>query len=496
MIRCIRHVSAVGLLLLVALLANASRVQVLNSEEYGANPANRRHALAHWAQPRGDIYAGGVRLTGSVDTGEGLRYERTYEQGALYAPVTGFASQSYGTTMLEDTEDASLSGRDPRLAPLPLWGELTRSPQPGAQVHTTIEPRLQEAGYAGLRGRKGAVVALDPATGRILALVSAPGYDPRELAGNSPKVRAAWQRLLADPDQPLLNRATRQTYPPGSTFKVVTAAAALSSGVVEDIDAPTVSPSPYNLVGTRTLLRNESAGCADAPLHTAFVVSCNTVFAKLGASVGTEEMARTAAAFGFDDEGLRIPAPVLPSHFGSRMDAAQVALSAIGQFDTRATPLQMASVAATVANGGIRMRPYLVDRIADRSGETVTQTRPEALGGPVVDGYTAQRLQEMMADTVRVGTGRRAAVPGALVGGKTGTAQHGVDNSRKPYAWFVSWAKAPDDRVARVAVAVVVEDAEARRSDISGGGSAAPIARAVMKAALADGEGEPGRDRR
>ncbi|MQY13691.1 Penicillin-binding protein A [Streptomyces sp. RB5] len=484
MIRCIRHVAAFSLLLLLALLANAARVQVLHSAEYDANPANRRAAIARWGQPRGDIWAGGERLTGSVDTGEGLRYERTYPDGELYAPVTGYASQLYGTTMLEDTEDAALSGRDTRLAPLPLWGELTRSLQPGGQVHTTIEPAAQRAGYAGLRGRKGAVVALEPSTGRILALVSSPSYDPGLLSGNSARVKTAWRRLLADPRQPLLNRAIRQTYPPGSTFKIVTAAAALDTGVVTDIDAPTRTPSPYNLVGTRHLLRNESAGCADAPLREAFAVSCNTVFAKLGATVGTPEMARTAAAFGFDDEGPRIPSPALGSVFGDTMDAAQVALSSIGQFDTRATPLQMASVAATVANGGIRMRPYLVDEITDGDGDVVARGRPEPLGGPVVPGYVARLLQQMMVDTVTGGTATRAAIPGALVGGKTGTAQHGVDNSRKPYAWFVSWAQAPDDSLPAVAVAVVVEDAEARRSDISGGGSAAPIARAVMEAAL------------
>ncbi|MEV6105210.1 penicillin-binding protein 2 [Streptomyces sp. NPDC051940] len=484
MIRCIRHVAAFGLLLLLALLVNASRIQVFHAEDYGDNPANRRNAIARWGQPRGDIYAGGVRLTGSVDTGEGLRYERTYLEGELFAPVTGYASQLYGTTMLEAAEDAALSGRDSRLAPLPLWGDLTRKLQPGAQIHTTVDPRLQRAGYEALGGRKGAVVAIEPATGRILALVSSPSYDPGVLSGNSSRVTEAWEGLLADPGQPLLNRATRQTYPPGSTFKVVTAAAALNTGIVGNIDAPTRTPSPYNLVGTRTLLRNEASGCADAPLRDAFTASCNTVFAKLGAMVGTPEMARTATAFGFNDDGLKIPSPVLPSVFGDDMDAAQVALSSIGQFDTRATPLQMASVAATVANGGIRMRPYLVDRIADGDGETVAENRPEAVGGPVMHGFTAELLQEMMVDTVQGGTGTRAAIEGAVVGGKTGTAQNGVDNSRKPYAWFVSWAKSPDDQVPRVAVAVVVEDAEARRADISGGGSAAPVAREVMIAAL------------
>ncbi|WP_181788798.1 peptidoglycan D,D-transpeptidase FtsI family protein [Streptomyces phytophilus] len=483
MIRNTRIAAACSLLLFLALLLGAARVQVLNAPEYDHNPANRRHALERYAQPRGDIYAAGRRLTGSADTRQGLRYERSYTDGRLYAPVTGFASQLYGATLLEDAEDRVLAGTDGRLAPLPLWGDLTRSRQPGGQVHTTVVPAVQKAAFRGLRGRKGAVVALEPATGRVLALVSSPGYDPALLSGNSPATTLAWDRLADDPAQPLLNRAIRQTYPPGSTFKVITAVAALESGVVTDIDAPTRTPSPYRLIGSTTLLRNESSGCADAPLREAFAESCNTVFAKLGATVGTERIVETAEAFGFNDGGLSLPSPVLPSHVNTRMDPAQVALSAIGQYDTRATPLQMARVAATIANGGRSMRPYLVDRLADAGGETVARTRPAYEETPMNPG-TAALLRQMMIDAVTGGTGGLAAVDGLTVGGKTGTAQHGVDNSESPYAWFISWAQKPRTAVPGVAVAVVVEDAEADRADISGGGSAAPVARGVMRAAL------------
>ncbi|GAA1499743.1 penicillin-binding transpeptidase domain-containing protein [Streptomyces synnematoformans] len=482
MIRNTRIAAGCSLLLFLALLLGAARVQVLKAPEYDANPANRRQALERYAQPRGDIYAAGRRLTGSTDTRQGLRYERSYPDGRRYAAVTGFASQLYGSTLLEDTEDGILAGTDPRLAPLPLWGDLTRGRRPGGQVHTTVVPAVQKAAFRGLRGRKGAVVALEPATGRVLALVSSPGYDPALLSGNSPATTLAWDRFLADPAQPLLNRAIRQTYPPGSTFKVITAVAALESGVVTDVDAPTRTPNPYRLIGSTTLLRNESSGCADAPLREAFAQSCNTVFAKLGATVGTARIVATAEAFGFN-EGLEIPSPVLPSHVSTRMDPAQVALSAIGQYDTRATPLQMARVAATVAAGGRTMRPYLVERLADADGETVARTRPEA-GEPVMSPGTAALLRQLMIDAVSDGTGGLAAIDGVTVGGKTGTAQHGVDNSERPYAWFVSWAQRPGTAVPEVAVAVVVEDAEADRADISGGGSAAPIARGVMRAAL------------
>ncbi|WP_419997763.1 peptidoglycan D,D-transpeptidase FtsI family protein [Streptomyces boninensis] len=485
MIRCTRHTAAFSLLLLLALLAGAARVQVVQSESYDDNPGNRRPQIARWSQPRGDIYIGDRPVTGSTDTRQGLRYERSYSAGDLYAPVTGHASQGYGATGLESAEDDLLSGADNRLAPIPFWHEITRSLRPPGDVYTTIDPALQRVAYDRLAGRKGAVVALQPRTGRILALVSSPSYDPQQLSSNGRGTTAAWRRLTRDDDQPLLNRAIRQTYPPGSAFKVVTAAAALERGVVGDIDAPTRTPSPYRLTGSNTLLRNASGGCADAPLRDAFAASCNTVFAKLGAEVGGEALAATARAFGFnaDQDELELPSPALPSVFATRQDAAQVSLSAIGQYETRATPLQMAEVAAAVANGGQRMRPYLVERITDGDGDTVEATRPE-VAGSAMRPMTAQLLQQMMVDVVERGTGKRAAIKGAVVGGKTGTAQHGVENSATPYAWFISWAKGREGDAPDVAVAVVVEDAEAHRAEISGGGSAAPIAREVIKAAL------------
>lgn len=285
-----------------------------------------------------------------------MRYERTYPQGPLYAPVTGFASQLYGTTFLEHAEDAVLSGTDPMLAPFPLWNDTRRSQNPGGNVVTTLNRYAQEAAYRGLGSRKGAVAAIEPATGRILALVSTPSYDPSELSGNSEAVTSAWARLNGDPEKPMLNRAVRQTYPPGSTFKVVTAAAALDAGVVTDLDAPTDSPDPYRLPGTTTRLTNEGDGCADASLRAAFEWSCNTVFAKLGVDVGAADMTATAQAFGFNDTRLRIPFTAAPSTFDTSVDRAQLALSSIGQYNTRATPLQMAMVAAAVADGGSRGR--------------------------------------------------------------------------------------------------------------------------------------------
>ncbi|MEW2122753.1 penicillin-binding transpeptidase domain-containing protein [Streptomyces sp. NPDC087866] len=485
MIRYIRHAAAFCLLLLVALLANAARVQVFEADELDDNPANRRTAITRYDEPRGNILVDGRPVTGSENTGEQLAYERTYRYGPLYAPVTGYASQTYGTTFIENAEDEILSGTDPLLAPLPLWGEVSRSRQPGGDVVTTVRDAMQRAAYEGLGNRRGAVAAVEPATGRVLALVSTPSYDPERLSGTGSSATDAWRQLNAADSKPMLNRAIRQTYPPGSTFKIVTAAAALDAEVVTDPDAETDTPSPYVLPGTSTVLPNESRGCEKASLADAIRVSCNTVMAHLGVEVGLDGMVAAAERFGFNDTGLRVPSGVAKSNFDTEMTDDQLAQSSIGQFDTTATPLQMAMVAAAVANGGELMYPHLVERTTKHDGSTVHTTGSRSYHR-AMNPMTAMRLRQMMVDVVQDGTGTNAAIDGATVGGKTGTAQHGVDNSDLPYAWFISWAQADGAARPAVAVAVVVEDAEADRADISGGGSAAPIARAVMEAALED----------
>ncbi len=484
MIRYIRWCAYFCALLLVALLVNVGRVQVWESAGYGANPANKRPAIERYAEPRGDITVDGRPVTGSRDSRQLLRYERTYKNGPLYAPVTGFASQTYGTSLLERTEDPVLSATDPGLSAFPLWYELSRGRPGGGDAVTTIRASMQLAAYAGLAGKRGAVAAVEPATGRILALVSSPSYDPAVLSGTGPKVKEAWEKLNADPAKPMLNRALRETYPPGSTFKIVTAAAALDAGVVSDVDAPTETPDPYPLPGTSTLLPNAGTGCADASMADAVQWSCNTVMAKIGVQVGLRGMTEAARRFGFNDAGLRVPAWVSRSNFDTDMSPDQLALSSIGQFNTKATPLQMAMVAAAVANGGELKAPYLVDRTTQDDGDPVRRADQRSLGRAMTP-LTARRMQELMVKVVESGTGRNAAIPGAVVGGKTGTAQHGVGNAGTPYAWFISWAGPRGGRPPAVAVAVVVEDASAVRGDISGNGAAAPIARAVMEAALA-----------
>ncbi|MBT2482285.1 penicillin-binding transpeptidase domain-containing protein [Streptomyces sp. ISL-94] len=486
MIRYIRWCAYFCAALLVALLVNTARVQLWESAAYGANPANKRPAIERYAEPRGDILVEGRPVTGSRDSGQLLRYERTYKNGPLYAPVTGYSSQTYGTSSIERAEDAILSGTDPGLSAFPLWYELSRGRPAGGNAATTIRAGVQRAAYTGLAGKRGAVAALEPATGKILALVSSPSYDPGELSGTGTRVKEAWARLNADPAKPMLNRALRETYPPGSTFKIVTAAAALDAGVVTDVDAPTETPDPYPLPGTSTLLPNAATGCQDASMAEAVQWSCNTVMAKIGVRVGLRGMVEAAQRFGFNDDGLRVPAWVSRSNFDTDMSQDQLALSSIGQFNTKATPLQMAMVAAAVANGGELKAPYLVDRTTQDDGSPVRRGVQRSLGW-AMSPATALRLQELMEKVVENGTGKNAAIPGAVVGGKTGTAQHGVGNAGTPYAWFISWAKAEGAPLPAVAVAVVVEDAAADRGDISGNLAAAPIARAVMEAALPGG---------
>jgi cell division protein FtsI/penicillin-binding protein 2 len=355
----------------------------------------------------------------------------------------------------------------------------------GGNVVTTLSGKAQEAAFKGLGDKKGAVAAIDPKTGKILALASTPSYDPSSFAGYSAKDEKAWVALEKDKDKPKLNRALRETYPPGSTFKVVTAAAALEYGEVDDIDAATDTPEPYILPGTRTPMVNHASGCKNASLNEAMRVSCNSVFAKLGDDVSRDKMVEMAEKFGFNNPEIDTPVRAASSVYDKNMSRDGNAQSSIGQFNTAATPLQMAMVTAAIANDGRLMKPYMIDKLVSPNLDVIQQNDPEEMSRPI-SPKNAQLLQQMMENVVENGTGSNAAISGVQVGGKTGTAQHGENNSKNPYAWFISYAK--DDNGSPVAVAVVVEDSNARRDDISGGGLAAPIAKAVMKAVLDEQE--------
>lgn len=481
-----RRAAGFCLLLLSALLGNATWVQGFEADRYDRMEGNRRPLIARYQEPRGDILVAGRPVTGSPRMPSDLGYGRSYTDPQLYAPVTGHASRSHGASSIEEVEDDVLSGTDPRLGAWSVLTAITRERVPGGDVATTIVPAAQRAAFEGLvkAGSKGAVAALDPTTGAILALVSTPSWDPGTLGGTDGAARESRAALDADPDRPMLDRALRESYPPGSTFTVVTAAAALTSGTVTDVNAPTNSPNPYRLPDTVISSGTDASPCRDASLRRALSVSCDTVFAKLGADMGADVIRGQADAFGFDDARLRVPVAVSPSVFPANPDRPRTALAAIGRFDTRATPLQMAMVAAGVAHDGEVMHPYLVDRLTRDDGSTIERTVRRPMRHAVTPAV-ARRLRTMMEDAVASGTGTGARIAGAIVGGKGATAQHGAEDPAMPYAWFIAYAKASAYARPAVAVAVVVEDDVTGRADVTGSGPAAPIARAVMSAVLA-----------
>lgn len=477
--RPIRRIAFVLTLMLLALLVNVTVIQVVLADDYRDRPGNQRILLQEYGRERGPILVGPDPAARSVETGNTLRYLRTYSNGPLFAPVTGFYSLVYGATGLERTENRILTGQSP-LFVVDRIEQLFAGRQPvGGAVSTTLDERAQRAAFNGLRGKRGAVVAIEPSTGRILASVQSPSFDPNILSSHDPaSIREYYAALEADPDQPLLNRPIVSLNPPGSTFKLVTAAAALASGRFTP-DTLIPGPRTYQLPLSTKKIRNWN-GQACGPggmvtLRRALEISCNTAFAWLGNELGADALRSQAQVFGFDT-GFQIPLRAATSRFPEDPDPPQTAMSAIGQFDVRATALQMAMVTAAIGNGGRTMVPYLVQEIRGPDLAIVQTTEPEEFNIAMSALHAAQ-LTEMMVGVVEDGTGSNVQIPGVRVGGKTGTAQTGNDNPA--VAWFVAMAPAQSPRVA---VAVVVEDAGA--AEVSGNALAAPIARAVIEAVL------------
>jgi peptidoglycan glycosyltransferase len=326
-------------------------------------------------------------------------------------------------------------------------------------------------------------VAVEPATGKILAMVSTPGFDPNTLATHdTTAANAAYQQLLAADGDPLINKTTSENYPPGSTFKLVTAAAALESGAYTP-ESVLSAPDVYTLPGTRTTLPNFGGSSCGANQQTtladALRISCNTAFASLGVDLGDDAIREQAEKFGFDQTDLTVPMRVAASRYPEDLNDAQTALSAIGQESVRATALQMAMVASAIANGGTLMTPYLVQTVRTANLDVVSEADPTELS-QAVSAATAQQLTDMMIGVVQSGSGTSAQISGVQVAGKTGTAQTGVEGD-SPHAWFTGFAPADDPQVA---VAVIVEHGGSVGSEATGGRVAAPIAKAVMEAVI------------
>lgn len=469
--RPIRRVAAFLMILFLALMANATFSNVVRSGPLTDNPNNRRVRDAEFGADRGDILVGNTPVAASKPVTDQFKFQRSYPHGSLYATVTGHYSY-FGSTGLEQAYRGELAGTSDAQFLQRLVNLATGTRPRGASIETTLDARAQQAAAKALGNRPGAVVAIDYRTGEIRALASSPTYDPNALATHDlGALKTQAEALEADPQRPLANRAVREIFPPGSTFKLVVSAAALDAGLTPEstVDAPT----SLRLPGSTSVLNNAGdCGGTTITLTQALATSCNTAYANLGAQLGDGALRAQAEKFGFGTAPLPELSGVA-SKFPRQLDRAQLMMSSIGQFDVAATPLQMAMVAAGIANNGVVMEPHLVNRVRAADLTVVRTINPRPLSTAMTPA-NAIALQNMMVNVVANGTGKRAAIDGVRVGGKTGTAL--TDGKRAPYAWFVAWADSPS-----LAVAVFVQDAGVDGSEISGGRFAAPIAKSVIE---------------
>jgi len=462
-------------LLFALLVAFTSRWTIFEASSLRNNPLNRRELLEEQRIDRGRIIAAdGTVLARSVLQAGGV-YGRVYPQAGLFAHAVGYSYITIGRDGLEASRNDALSGQ--RTSVNSIIDQLTGRKRQGQDVVTTLDPRAQRVAISALAGRKGSVVALDPQTGAVRVFVSVPGYNPQGLANTR-----RFEQLSTDVKRsPLFDRATQSGYPPGSAFKTVTDIAAIDSGrftpssVVNGNSGVKISGVPLSNDF------NQNFGPID--LTTALTHSVNTVWAQVAVSLGKATMARYMNRLGFDAQ----PPLDLPSHdvrasgeylHGQLLDPrsrfVDVGRMGIGQDKLAVTPLQMAMVAAAVANGGRLMTPHLTDHIVDRDGRTVQRITP-TLYSQAMKPSTAQAVAGMMAQVVKEGTGTAAALQGIQVAGKTGTAEI-VPGQNINQVWFIAFAPVNNPRVA---IAVTIE-----RSGGQGGTVAAPVAKQVMEALL------------
>ncbi|TMR99405.1 peptidoglycan D,D-transpeptidase FtsI family protein [Nonomuraea basaltis] len=480
----LKRIAVACLAMFALLMINVNYVQAVRSENLRSNALNTRNFFDRYAIERGRITAGGTVIAASAETkSKDFKFIRQYPDAKLYAHVTGFFSPE-SASAIEESENKLLDGSSADLLLRRSIDLFTGEPTRGANVDLTINPKAQKAAYDALRnsGKRGAVVALDPKTGGILAMVSLPTYDPTELSGtNKGKVFTRYDELAKEKSQPLLNRTIGQTYPPGSTFKVVTMAAYLEDDSSRGPQSTVAAPQQLPLPNTNISLPNYGgAACGSGQVTLIFALekSCNTPFGKIGMDLGYDKMNEQTELFGMGKQ-IGVPMSVVPSDFGREEDKAALAMASIGQRDNRMTPLQMAMIAAGIANEGKVMTPYLVNKITDAKGDTVEEAKQEELS-EAISAETAGKLREMMVSVVNNGTANRAQVPGVQVAGKTGTAESGTRDA--PHAWFISFAPAEDPKVA---LAVIIESGAANvGAEATGGGTAAPIGKAVMEAVL------------
>jgi peptidoglycan glycosyltransferase len=474
----LRRVSTFVLLMFVSLFVSTTIIQYFQQDNLQSDGRNARSIYASFQSERGQILVDGEPIAYSEPIDDRYNYQRVYPAGPIYSTVTGYFSVQPSTGGLEGELNSFLTGDSDAQFLDRLNAMLTgRDPQ-GASVELTIDPVVQRAAWDALGDYRGAVVAIDPRTGGILALVSKPTYDPNALAVHDPDaVEANYQALLADPNDPLIDRGIAgDLNPPGSTFKLVVTAAALESGQYTP-DSTFPNPTSLVLPGTSTSITNSAdsncGGGGEATLATALRLSCNIPFAQLAGALGDDAIRDQAAKFGFG-ESFEIPMTTEPSTYPQTESEAETWLTGFGQASVRTTPLQMAMVSAAIANGGSLMRPTLVESIVAPDLSVLESLQPQEYSRPL-SAENAATLTQMMVAGVSSGVANNARIDGVEVAGKTGTAENGPG---EPYTlWFTGFAPAGDPRVA---IAVVLEDRQTGFGNLL----AAPIARTVMEAVL------------
>ncbi|GAA1466981.1 peptidoglycan D,D-transpeptidase FtsI family protein [Microbacterium thalassium] len=479
----LRRLSIIMLLMFLALFAATSVIQVVQAETLAENPRNTRALYDSYEVQRGSIIASGSAIATSIPSGDVYSWQRVYTDADMWAPVTGFINPALGSsTGIERAMNAVLSGQDDSQFFARLERIFTGQPPRGSNVVLSLDTAVQRAAYEALEGLQGAVIAIEPSTGRVLAMATSPSYDTNVLASHdSAAVNASYDELLANANDPLYNRAIAgDLNPPGSTFKLVTASAALASGEYTP-ESTLPNPATYTLPGSTTAIRNAGGGTcgggSEVTIADALRLSCNIPMAELAVELGDAAIREEAEKYGFN-QSFELPLVSTPSSYPRALDDAQTALTGFGQGQVTATPLQMAMVSAGIANGGVVMAPRMVDRViaADLS---VQETFEDTEYGRALDGNLASEMVAMMVANVSEGVASGARIDGVEVAGKTGTAENG---DGEPYTlWFTGFAPADDPAVA---VAVVVEDGGGLGQSGSGNTIAAPIAKKVMEAVL------------
>lgn len=477
----VRRVGLVLTMMFIALFATATSIQVLRSSELYADARNVRASYETYKTLRGAIIVGGVPIVTSVPVNDEYRFLREYEN-VIYNSVTGYFSIFAGSSGIERSMNSYISGQSSAQFFEQINALLDGTPVTGAAVELTLDPDAQRAAWDALGDRKGAVIAMEPATGRVLAMVSKPTFDANLLSSHQlSEVNENYEKFINSPDKPLVNRAVAgDLYFPGSIFKLVVTAAALESGRYT-VGSRFENMTEYVLPGTTTAITNSGGRkCGTqsfVTLETALTLSCNIPFAMMAVNLGQDRIRAQAELMGFG-QTFDIPLTVSASTYPEDLEESEVALTGFGQYDIRVTPMQMAMVTSAIANQGVLMKPQLIKSVVASNLNLLSQPEPIVFSSPI-SRTTAGFITRMMVDSVEVGVATRAAIPGIAVAGKTGTAQNGPDD---PYTlWFTGFAPA---EAPRVVVTVVVEDGGGVGQSGTGNQIAAPIAKAVLEAIL------------